>query len=364
MLGQSNTEVEVRYLIPSNVSPEDLRNVILIERIEQGYLELPYDDRSLRIRILDDKKAVITLKIGVGKKRQEFEEAITLQYGRQLLESCHHRIEKTRHTCSDGWEFDFFHGKLSGLIFAEFEMANESENFILPPWSSEWREVTDSLTNLHLARLNTELSDRGDVVDNLLRYLQPFSKIVLSGGPCSGKSTLIAELRSQFPELTIMPEMATLVISQVGIKPDSLSLQDFQKTIFRAQQIFEWSSAQMALTKGSRALIVDRGTMDNASYLPGGIPEFERLMGTTKKCEYEKYGLVLFLDMPPREIYNKQRENNPARTESYDDALPLSQRTKQVWQDHPHFVIVKGQTWEEKSATAMCAVANFLASLS
>ncbi len=359
MANEQNLEIEVRFLVPF-MDPQNVPGkTLMVEEIEQGYWELPNPNGSFRIRTIDHHRSILTLKKGSGKTRKEFEQDIPAVMAKELIETCHHRIRKTRHTTQDGWVFDFFHDKLNGLILAEHEMASDDEEVHLPKNSEGWIEVTNSLSNLHLARLHSELSDRGEILVDIFKHLKQIPVIALSGGPCSGKSTLITELRAR-PELTVLPEMASVVISQLGINPAVLSSQDFQKIIYRAQQIFEKSSAQMAMMKGCQALVVDRGTIDNAAYLPGGLPELEQLLKTTRNNEYERYGLVLFMDMPPREVYDQLKANNPARSESYDEALPLSERTKGVWQNHPNFVVITGNDWEEKSAVAHNIIDNFL----
>lgn len=128
--------------------------------IKQGYFELTLIDVSFRIRIINDRRAVITVKSGRGIKRREDEYKINLALGRKLLAICHHRLEKTRYLI-DGWEVDFFKGPLRGLIVIERELRFAKEKLSLPYWIKGTVEVTNSLTSHHLARLASELRGSG-----------------------------------------------------------------------------------------------------------------------------------------------------------------------------------------------------------
>jgi adenylate cyclase len=78
--------------------------------------------------------------------RLEFEYPIPIDDAATILDRLCDRplIEKTRH-CEefDGlrWEVDEFHGDNSGLVIAEIELANASEQFAMPPWAAA--EVSD-----------------------------------------------------------------------------------------------------------------------------------------------------------------------------------------------------------------------------
>src|SRR3989344_6186525 len=136
--------------------------------IQQCYFEIPSPTTSFRIRITNNSVAKINIKTGCGLMRDEDEYEIDLFLGSSLLEICHHQLNKTRLEV-DGWEIDFFDNPLSGIIFAEKEMKSEVEKVVLPPWIREAVEVTDRLTNLHMARLASEL--RGTDVPISLNYV-------------------------------------------------------------------------------------------------------------------------------------------------------------------------------------------------
>lgn len=123
------------------------------ERIAQGYLTLD-PDRSVRVRLADEK-AWITIKGRTESiTRAEFEYAIPADDARKLLDICLPSvIDKTRHRIrfrDHLWEIDVFHGANEGLVLAEVELADESVSPELPPWagadvSADFRYYNTSL---------------------------------------------------------------------------------------------------------------------------------------------------------------------------------------------------------------------------
>jgi adenylate cyclase len=110
----------------------------------QGYL-LNDNLRTIRVRVTD-KKGYITLKGATsGISRKEFEYAIPLVDGVELLDDfAKSHVEKVRFRIrfkGKLWEVDEFSGDNTGLILAEIELKDEKEGFDKPAWIT--REVSD-----------------------------------------------------------------------------------------------------------------------------------------------------------------------------------------------------------------------------
>ena len=81
---------------------------------------------------------------------------------------------------------------------------------------------------------------------------QPIPKIVLTGGPCAGKTTALSHLFDRLASMgmkpIMVPEAATVVIG-AGVTPGSVTTGEFQAGIMRAQlaleNIFETYARQM-----------------------------------------------------------------------------------------------------------------------
>lgn len=124
--------------------------------LRQGYLSTSAK-ATVRIRVLDDSRAVLTLKGPTdGISRAEFEYAVPLDEGRALLEmSRPNVVEKRRYLVPHGgltWEVDVFEGAHEGLIMAEVELASADQSFELPPWAGMEVSHDDRYANASLSR--------------------------------------------------------------------------------------------------------------------------------------------------------------------------------------------------------------------
>lgn len=126
--------------------------------ITQGYLSAD-PDRTVRVRVADDR-AFITVKTrSVGCTRSEWEYPIPVDDARAMLRACTGTlIEKTRWlvpAAEEGlmWEVDEFHGAHEGLVVAEIELPSEATPFTPAPFIG--REVTGDAAyyNSSLARI-------------------------------------------------------------------------------------------------------------------------------------------------------------------------------------------------------------------
>jgi CYTH domain-containing protein len=94
---------------------------------------------TLRVRIIDDAEAVITIKAGGSElSRSEFEYSVPLEDARAMMALCGDAtIEKTRHdVVFEGlkWEIDVFGGANEGLVLAEIELSDGDQTSPTPEW--------------------------------------------------------------------------------------------------------------------------------------------------------------------------------------------------------------------------------------
>ena len=125
-------------------------------RIVQGYV--PTKTKvAVRARIKGDS-AFLTLKgESKGASRLEFEYPIPLSDAELIIaELCDSAtIDKTRYEIThEGhlWELDIFHGENEGLVVAEVELDDESEEVVIPAWVQ--KEVTGQLEYLNSNLIN------------------------------------------------------------------------------------------------------------------------------------------------------------------------------------------------------------------
>lgn len=364
---ETKTEDEERHLILR--MDRALLAQLIPERIKQGYFETGRDDVSLRIRISDDHHATRVRKEGIGRLRRETTEHISLEDGLRELARCPHRFRKRRYRVTNGWEIDVLEDELDGIILAEWERPDgyEGPTPSLPYWITESVDVTDRLTNYHLARLATELklmrTSATSAVQELLAPRIPM--IVLTGGPCAGKTSLMEELRRREPNrIHFVPEVATILIAQVGGIPNTRSAHGqlaFQRAVRNTQLIFEDVAQHAAHAKEAHLIIGDRGTLDSSAYLGDGLAEYERMSGQPIDRDLQRYHAVVHLRIPNRGVYEANMANNPARSEGYETAAALDRRIAEAWRGHARYLpIDNAGGWSQKLARAVKVVSDFL----
>lgn len=147
-------EVERKYLVTDpdwKAAARPARST----HIEQGYL-CADKQRSVRVRIEQDR-ATLTIKGATkGITRDEFEYPLPLPDAKRLLDLCgRRRVSKRRFAVEYGgkaWVVDEFHGRNEGLVIAEVELRDASDAIDKPAWAGV--EVSDrpEYYNSNLAR--------------------------------------------------------------------------------------------------------------------------------------------------------------------------------------------------------------------
>ncbi len=177
-------------------------------------------------------------------------------------------------------------------------------------------------------------------------------RIVITGGPCGGKTTALEEIskifRIQGYTVLTVNETATELIND-GIKPfgnesDKLKLLDFQKLILEAQLAKESirDYAANVCENDNVVILYDRGILDNRAYLKD--EEFQKMIdekGITEAEILSRYDLVIHLVTAAdgkEEFYTIS--NNGARTETPEEARQKDRRTMESWSNHPNLKIV------------------------
>ena len=146
-------EIERRFLVKN----EDWRSkVIFSEDFRQAYLNSNSDGWTVRVRIIDNNQAYLTLKSSLnGFSNYEFEYPIPIYDAMQLLNLSKHKITKTRYQLKineKDWVVDSFKGLNSSLTIAEIELKSESQKIKVPYWCGQEITGNKSLSNASLAK--------------------------------------------------------------------------------------------------------------------------------------------------------------------------------------------------------------------
>ena len=195
------------------------------------------------------------------------------------------------------------------------------------------------------------------------------AKIVITGGPCAGKTTAMSWIQNAFTKLgyTVMfvDETATQLITGGAAPWLSASNRDFQRHLIQLQMDKEKAFTDIARTmKSGKVLIVcDRAAMDNRAYM--SEQEFAwvlRQLQTSKIAMRDQYDAVFHLVTAAKgaEKYYTL-SNNQARTETVEEAAALDDRLIHAWTGHPHLRIIDNSTdFEEKMLRLIREITSFL----
>ena len=184
--------------------------------------------------------------------------------------------------------------------------------------------------------------------------MKKVKRIVITGGPCGGKTTALEKISKTFREMgyqvILVNETATELI-QDGIRPfgdSKLDLIDFQRLVLDAQLKKEEVRERAALMSLNENIIIlyDRGILDNRAYLTD--EEFKKIANEENIKEADiipRYDLVLHLvTAADGAVEHYTLSNNKARTESVEEAIRVDQKTIDSWTSHPNFRVIGNTT--------------------
>ncbi|MBQ9851270.1 MAG: AAA family ATPase [Clostridia bacterium] len=195
------------------------------------------------------------------------------------------------------------------------------------------------------------------------------SKIVITGGPCAGKSTAMSWVQNVFTQMgytvLFVPETATELITG-GVAPWTCGTNaEYQKCQLKLQiekeNIFEQAARTMAVDKV--LIVCDRGTLDNKAYMDEvEFAEAVQFIGSNEVELRDNYDAVFHLVTAAKgavEFYTTA--NNAARTETVEEAATLDDKLISAWTGHPHLrVIDNTSTFEDKMKKLVVEIASFL----
>ena len=191
------------------------------------------------------------------------------------------------------------------------------------------------------------------------------TKIVLTGGPAGGKTTLISRILHEFKQedgwrVITVPETATELISGFGIRPfgGCMSMLAFQDFVI-ADQIHKEQLALKAaevVDEENILIIYDRALMDDKAYISD--EEFAEVIarfdGRTEETVLANYDAVIHLVTCAKGAEFAYNLGNAARTESLEYAREMDDRTLRAWSGHPNLRIIdNSENFEEKMNRAV-----------
>lgn len=195
------------------------------------------------------------------------------------------------------------------------------------------------------------------------------SKIVITGGPCAGKSTAMSWIQNAFTQMgyavLFVPETATELITG-GVAPWTCGTNaEYQKCQLKLQMekenIFEQAARTMAVDKV--LIVCDRGTLDNKAYMDDiEFAEVLQFIGSNEVELRDNYDAVFHLVTAAKgaeEFYTTA--NNSARTETVAEAAALDDKLLSAWTGHPHLRVIDNTfSFEDKMKRLVAEITSFL----
>ena len=254
-----------------------------------------------------------------------------------------------------------------GLTQAELaEMLDVTDKAV-----SKWENGRSKPTTGTLRKLAAVF---GTSVEELLRLREEkrgpvITRIVITGGPCAGKTTGLSWIRNAFSSrgyrVLFVPETATELITG-GVAPWTCgSNLEYQKCQVKLQLEKEKVFLQAAEGMDSEKVLIvcDRGIMDNKAYMTD--TEFLAVLNAldldpvSARDSYDGVFHLVTAAKGAEEFYTLS--NNQARTETPEEARRLDDRLIAAWTGHPHLrVIGNGTDFDAKMKRLIAEIAALL----
>jgi CYTH domain-containing protein/thymidylate kinase len=205
--------------------------------------------------------------------------------------------------------------------------------------------------------------------------MNDIKKIVLTGGPCAGKTTALVRVIEHFSSLGFkvftIPEVPTL-FTQAGMNyltKNEAFFYEGEKATLEIQLALEDKFMRMAEQCQKPTVIVcDRGAMDISAYMtPEMWEEITRSVGTSTPKLRERYDAVLHLVSAAdgaEQYYTTA--NNASRVEQMNEeglriARTLDKKVIHAWTGHPHLRVINNHDdFEAKMHRVLKEISNVL----
>lgn len=197
-------------------------------------------------------------------------------------------------------------------------------------------------------------------------------KVVLTGGPCAGKSTILSRIQESFPEqVETVPEAANMLIGGgFPLPSDSLPYSErwqmtLQDPLFSLQQSLEANHHEIATRTNKQLLVCDRGLLDQVAYFRGGVSEFlERYKVSDVNEIIGRYSMVIHLASVALLGDNAYQQASSAQErveDTVEQVREAEQKTLEAWSLHPNRIIIEpSQNFDKKYEKVAKIVSNQL----
>ncbi len=188
------------------------------------------------------------------------------------------------------------------------------------------------------------------------QLIEPVSMIVLTGGPCSGKSSSLAYLTEKLSDhgfmVFVVPETATL-ITDSGIDRRKMHKERqvalYEEAILDLQLAFEETyrkTAERVFPDKKKVILLDRGIMDIKAFVSEA--DFSAMLqkrGLREIAMRDRYtGIIHLVTAADGALKFYTGENNTARIETPEESIVLDRKIRESWLGHPRLRIIDNST--------------------
>ena len=197
------------------------------------------------------------------------------------------------------------------------------------------------------------------------------TRIVLTGGPAAGKTTLVSRILKEFKQedgwkVIIIPESATDLIAGFGIRPfgNCVSMYDFQYFVTGDQLHKEQMALKAAeMVPEEKVLILyDRAVFDNRAYV--NDQEFDEIIsyfGKTREQLLAGYDAVIHLVTCAKGAEFAYNFGNAARYEDVATAREKDDQALEAWAAHPsRYIVDNSVDFDDKINRAVAVIYKVL----
>lgn len=188
--------------------------------------------------------------------------------------------------------------------------------------------------------------------------------IVLTGGPCGGKTSIKTALEKQFDpkEVLMVEEAATRILENYPAPQAPVPREWIVGLQSQIKKLQESDLAEAEKHPTAKVVIFDRGLADGPGYL-GSHEEFCQMFSCRMADLWRPYDEVIFLQSlattdPGK--YVALKATNPTRYESVEEAQDVDDRLRLAWERHPGIISYPQGELDEKIAHTIRVIQSYL----